>query len=76
MRGMGKEVVSHFMTGAEARLHIAGQDEAFAKAAAMLEAGEIGPHRFWWLATQFAIEALSGKPAQVPEPGQPDLFTP
>lgn len=67
--------MSHFMTGAELKLHLAGQDDAFAKAAAMLEAGQIGPHRFWWLATQFAIETMTGKPATVPEPGQPDLFS-
>ncbi|WP_434033550.1 hypothetical protein [Cupriavidus sp. a3] len=65
----------HFMTGPELKLQLAGQDDAFAKAAAMLDAGEIGPHRFWWLATQFAIDALTGKPATVPEPGQQDLFS-
>lgn len=64
----------HFMTSAELRLHLAGQDDAFVKAAAMLERGEIGPHRFWWLATQFAIEALTEKPAGAPPSEQPDLF--
>lgn len=63
----------HFMTGPELKLHLAGQDDAFAAAAGMLDRGEIGPHRFWYLAVQFTLDALAEKPKQ-PAPEQPDLF--
>ncbi|UIF90916.1 hypothetical protein [Cupriavidus sp. UYPR2.512] len=68
-------MTAHFMTGPELKLHLAGEDDAFAKACELLKNGTIGPHRFWWLATEFAIEALADKPAQQQPHEQPDLFT-
>lgn len=66
--------MAHFMTCAELRLHVAGQDDAFAAACALLDSGQIGPHRFWWLATQFAIEAMSPASKISQQQPQPDLF--
>lgn len=68
--------MTHYITCAELKLIAAGENDAFAKAAALLDSGQIGPHRFWWLATQFAIEALTAA-AQPSEPraaAQRDLF--
>lgn len=56
------------------RLQNAGENEAFAAAAAQFDAGKIGPYRFWAIATEFAIKALGSKGATEASPEQRDLF--